>query len=282
MSIHEHQLDFKKYIERQFYTVFNNHYDQYENMTINNYLSQDNQYVWSQRQHISIANIITETNDIEFIKCIDTADETRFEFLTLTENPLTYDNIIEKILISFQPSQHLNQCNHIPNDLIYDNGQPDRIMGILHNKVVESEVINNIVLNNDDDQQHDICHNNTKIGNYKCNNTNQYELWYVYCDTTHVNNNKLMEINIKRWNILDYSSIWHTIQHCNENTIVSIHSPYLSSIQSYICLNRYGVFNMIVKVNLNSQVIDHNLYMYPIPEYFNPEFCFKKEGNQGT
>ena len=205
MSSHEHRLAFKRYIEQQFYNVFNNYYDQYENMNINNYLSHDNQYVWSQRQHIFIANIVVETNDIEFIKCINTADETQFQFLTLTNNQLTYDNIVEKILISFQPNQlQLNQCNQIPDDPIYDNSQPDCIMGELNNKVVQSEVINNIILNNNDEQQHDICYNNTKIGNYKCNNTNQFELWYVYCDTTYVNNNKLMEINIKRWNTSEF------------------------------------------------------------------------------
>ena len=282
ITIHEHNLSLKRYIEQQFYTVFNDHYDQYVNMPINNYPPQDNQYIWSQQQHILIANIIIETNNIEFIKCINTTDETQFEFLTLTHNQLSYDNIIQKISISFQPSQnYLNKGIHIQDVPIYDINPPVGILCSLNNKLAESGIINNIVLDNGDDQQHDLCHINTKIGNYKCSNSNQYELWYVYCDTTYVNNNKLMEMNIKRWNISDYSSTWHTIQHCHESTTAFIHSANLSVIQSYTCLNRYGIFNMIVKVNLNSRIIDHNLYMYPTPDYFNPIFRLKKEQNQG-
>ena len=146
---------------------------------------------------------------------------------------------------------------------------------------MKSEIINNIILNNGDDQQHDLCHHNTKIGNYKCCNSNKNELWYVYCDTTYVNNKKLIQMNIKRWNTSDYSSIWHTIQHCHEDTTATIYSPNLSIIKSYICLNRYGIFNTIVKMDLNSNIVDHNLYMYPIPAYFNPVFRFKEVGNQG-
>ena len=62
INIYEHNLSFREYIEHQFYTVFNNNYDQYDNMTSNSYLSQGNQYVLAQKQHILIANIIFETN----------------------------------------------------------------------------------------------------------------------------------------------------------------------------------------------------------------------------
>ena len=144
-----------------------------------------------------------------------------------------------------------------------------------------SEIINNIIVDNGDDQQHDLYHNDTKIGNYKCSISNQYEIWYVYCDTTYINNTKLMEMNIKRWNTSDYSSIWHTIQYSHESTTTFIHSPNISTIRSYTCLNRYGIFNMIVKVNLSSKTIDNNLYMYPIPDYFNPLFRIKNMENQG-
>ena len=102
ITIHEHKLPLKRYIEQQFYSVFNNHYDQYENMPINNYLSRDNQYVWSRKQHILITNIIIETNNIEFIKCVNTVEDTQFQFLTLSYHQLLYDSIIEKISISFQ------------------------------------------------------------------------------------------------------------------------------------------------------------------------------------
>ena len=156
---HEHQLTFKRYLEQQFYNVFNNHYDKYENMEINNNLSQDDKYVWSQRQHIVIVDIVIETNNIEFIKCIDTADQSQFQFLTIMKNQLTYGDIVEKIIISFQPSrQQLNQYNPILDEPIDDNSQSNCIKGELNNKVIQSEIINNIVLNNNDDRQHDISH----------------------------------------------------------------------------------------------------------------------------
>ena len=169
ITIHEHKLSFKRYIEQQFYTGFNNHYDQFENMSLNINHPQDNQYIWSQKQHILIANVIIETNNIEFIKCINTDDETQLEFLTLTYDQLFNNYIIEKIAISFQLSQHyLNNGKYIHDDLVYVINPISCNLDSVNNKVVQPEVINNIVLDNGDDQQHDLCHNSTKIGNYKC------------------------------------------------------------------------------------------------------------------
>ena len=280
--IQDHKLSFKRYIEQQFYTRFNNHYDQFENMSLNINHPKDNQYVWSQKQHILIANVIVETNNIEFIKCINTDDETQFQFLTLTYDRLFNNYIIHKIAFSFQLNQHyLNNGKYIHDGPVYANQPFSYILDSVNNTLVQSEIINNIILENGDDQQHDLSHYGTKIGNYKCSISNQYELWHIYCDTIYVNNNKVMEMYIKRWNMSDYSSIWHSIQYCNESTTTSTHSPNLSSIQSYVCLIPNGIFNLIVKVNLNSQIVDHNLYMYPIPEYFNPVFDFKKEKNIG-
>ena len=220
--------------------------------------------------------------NIDFIKCISSVEKSQFEFLTLTYDHLIYDNIIEKILISFRPNQHyLNETKQIQDEHNYDNNLSAGIFGSSKNKLVDSEIINNIVIDNGDAQQHDLYNNDTKIGNYKCSISNQYEIWYVYCDITYINNNKLMEMNIKRWNTSDYSSIWHTIQYCHESTTTFIHSPNISTIRSYTCLNRHGIFNMIVKVNLSSKTIENNLHMYPIPVYFNPVFRFKKIENQG-
>ena len=130
ININDHNLSFREYIEQQFYNVFNNYYDQYDNMTTNSYLSQDNQYVWAQKQHILIADVIFDTNNIDFIKCISSVEKSQFEFLTLTYDHLIYDNIIEKISISFSPNQHyLNETKQVQDKHNYGNNLSTGIFG---------------------------------------------------------------------------------------------------------------------------------------------------------
>ena len=136
--------------------------------------------------------------------------------------------------------------------------------------------INNIILDNNDDQQHDISNHNTKIGGYTSGKFNQDELWYLYSDTMYANNEKVMEIHIKRWSYPDYNLTWHTNQHSTNDITTFNNTPNLYFLlQSFICLNKFGIFNLIVKFDLNSLIIDYNLYMYPIPKYFKPSFRIK-------
>ena len=219
-------------IEHKFFTDFNNYYDQFDNMLINKYPSQNNQYVWSNKQHILMTNIIINPNDIEFIKRVNTIEDAQIDFITFVYDHINNDDIIQRISFSFHhDQQHLNQSSHSKHETVIDNDQLIHTLNPLKSKTLKSEVINKFVLDNDD-QQHDICHHNTKICSYKSSNSNQCELWYVYCDTRYIDNDEVMEINIKRWNMSDYSLTWQTIQHCHHDITVCINSPNLCFLQS--------------------------------------------------
>ena len=230
-----------QHIEHKFFTDFNSYYDQYANMLIKNHPSHNNQYVWSNKQHILMIKILFDTNNIEFIECINTDKNAQLDFIILLYDILNDDDIIKRISFTFHHDpNYVCQGNHLNNET--GNGET-HLANILYppkSNCLKSHIINEIILDNDDDQQHDICNNNTKIGSYKCGNLNQHELWCIYCNTTYVNNERIMEINVKRWNISDYNLTWYTIQHFNNEITIFNNSPNLGFLQSYICLNRTG------------------------------------------
>ena len=79
-----------------------------------------------------------------------------------------------------------------------------------------------------------------------------------------------MEINIKRWTNPDYNLTSHTIQYQSNDITI------FNTVPNQYYLNTIGIFNLIVKFDLNSMINEHNLYMYTIPNYFNPSFRFNQ------
>ena len=55
-------------LNTNFCLYFNNHYNQYANMLIRIYPSRKSQYIWSNKQHILITNVLINRNKVEFIK----------------------------------------------------------------------------------------------------------------------------------------------------------------------------------------------------------------------
>ena len=272
----QNNLSFTRYIESKIFTEFNNYYDQFDNMLLNSHLSHNNQYVWSNKQHVFITDVRFNPYNIEFVKRVNTVEDSQMDLITLVYDHINNDNIIQRISFSFQHvQQHSNPSNQFHHKLSSCNNQLKQFPHSPKIMPLKPDVINTVVLDNNDDRQHDIFHHDTKLGRYKLSNSTQNELWYVYCDTRYIDNNKVMEINIKRWNMTDYSLTWHTIQHCHNDITICINSPNLWFLRSYIYLIKNGIFHLIVKFDLNSNIIDHYLYIYPIPNYFNPSFRFK-------
>ena len=137
-----HDLSVRRYIEHKFFTDFNNHNDQFDNMLIKNYPSYNNQYVWSNKQHILMTNIIIDTNNIGFIKCINTIEDAQLDFLTFTYDQLINDDIIKRISFSFQHRQkYLSQCNQPQHVTVTSEDQFVNTLNPSKSKHLKSEVM---------------------------------------------------------------------------------------------------------------------------------------------
>ena len=270
-----------EYINYKFFTDFNNYYDQCANMLVKNQSNHNSQYVWSNKQHVLMKNIFINKNNIEFIKCINNMKDNLLDFIIIY-NEGNDNNNIKQISFTFQHDQkYLLQFNDLNDTIVNNNIQLADTLDPPKIVQPKSFEISNIILDNDDDLQHDIYSTNTKIGTYKCNDINLHELWYVYCDTTYVENNSVMEINIKRRTTSEYKLTWHTIQHHSNDISIFNNNPNLYYLQGFIYLNKIGTSNLIVKFNLNSMIKNHNLYLYSIPNYLSPSFRFKIVKDKG-
>ena len=97
----------------------------------------------------------------------------------------------------------------------------------------------------------------TQIGIYTINQFN--ELWYIYCDKIYLKNKQVMETIIKRWKEVNDELITHSLLHQYANVSIPDNLSYQFYLQSFIQLNRGVIYNLVVKCDLNSNIVSNCL-----------------------
>ena len=159
----------------------------------------DENYVWSNKQHIITNKLCIYHDKMLFIKDTYHRDISKIYFIEIMDQDITLNDIGFVKSFTIDKLNHQGKCINakltygIKSDKRWRKTkkcQRDTQCTHLFNINTISNIING-------DYKHDICNNNTKIGILAINQIN--ELWYIFCDKIYIEDNQVMETTIDRW-----------------------------------------------------------------------------------
>ena len=90
-----------------------------------------------------------------------------------------------------------------------------------------------------------------------------------FCHKIYIDDNQVMKTTIERWKNVNDALITYSLPHQHNNVTIPNNLLCQYYLQSFIQLNQFAIYNLIIKCDLNSKIVSNRLYIYNVSEQFS-------------